>query len=67
MEKTATISNEDIRKLQIDIEEVKDKLSREIEGMKSTIEILQDKEIMEQIEESDKLIKEGAELEEFTY
>ena len=36
-----------------------EELKREIEGIKSTIEILQDKDLMEQIEESERLEKEG--------
>ncbi|MBU2616672.1 MAG: hypothetical protein KKB79_01680 [Nanoarchaeota archaeon] len=34
----------------------------ELEGLKSTIEILQNKEMMEQIRESERLEKGGAEL-----
>jgi len=40
---------------------------RQLESMKSTIEILQDKEMMGQHKESEKLLKEGVELEEFKY
>ena len=39
---------------------------REYEGMKETIEILQDPEMMEQILESEKNIEEGV-IEEFSY
>ena len=40
---------------------------RQLESMKSTIEILQDKEMMGQHKESEKLLKEGVEPEEFKY
>ena len=40
---------------------------KQLESMKSTIEILQDKEMMSQHKESEKLLKEGFELEEFKY
>ena len=46
-------------------EELED-LKREIEGIKSTIEILQDKDLMEQIEESEKNRKEGKEIRKLT-
>ena len=36
-----------------------DNFMREVEGIKSTIEILQDKELMSQIEESEKLQRKG--------
>jgi len=36
-----------------------DEFMREVEGIKSTIEILQDKELMSQIEESEKLQRKG--------
>ena len=36
-----------------------DDFMREVEGIKSTIEILQDKELMSQIEESEKLQRKG--------
>ncbi|MBU1252704.1 MAG: hypothetical protein KJ905_00785 [Nanoarchaeota archaeon] len=39
-----------------------DDFMREIESVKSTIEILQNKDMMSQIEESEKLEKEEAEL-----
>ena len=36
-----------------------DEFMREVEGIKSTIEILQDKELMSQIEESEELQRKG--------
>ena len=44
-----------------------DDFMRQLEGIKSTIEILQDKEAMKQIKESEKLLKKGVKLEEFKY
>lgn len=44
-----------------------DDFMRQIEGVKSTIEILQDKEAMKNIEESERLLKRGVKLEEFKY
>ncbi len=44
-----------------------DDFMRQIEGIKSTIEILQDKEAMKNIKESERLLKEGVKLEEFKY
>ena len=48
-----------------ELDEFKEKLNehmREIQGIKSTIEILQDKEAMEMIRESEELERTGAEL-----
>ncbi|MEK6842787.1 MAG: hypothetical protein AABX84_03140 [Nanoarchaeota archaeon] len=39
-----------------------DDFMRQIEGIKSTIEILQNKELMKQIEESEELKKRGVKL-----
>jgi|TARA_B100001971_G_C18142074_1_gene510933 hypothetical protein len=67
MENNLTIKNDQVKELQSDLEEVKDNLLREIQGIKTTLDVLQDKEVMETIEESDRLLKEGAKPEEFTY
>jgi hypothetical protein len=50
-------------KILITKEELED-LKREVEGIKSTIEILQDKDMMEQIEESERNRKEGKDIKE---
>lgn len=42
-----------------------DELKREIEGLKSTIEVLQDKETMDEIRESERLEKEGVKPRKF--
>lgn len=44
-----------------------DSFMKQIEGIKSTIEILQNKEMMEQIVESEKLKQEGAETLELNF
>jgi len=51
MEKNVNITREELNELM-----------REIERVKSTIEILQDEEMMGQVKESERLEKEGAEL-----
>ncbi|MAH06866.1 hypothetical protein CMI38_01290 [Candidatus Pacearchaeota archaeon] len=67
MENNLTIKNDQVKELQSDLEEVKDSLLREIQGIKTTLDVLQDKEVMETIEESDRLLKEGVKPEEFIY
>ena len=44
-----------------------DDFMRELESLKSTIEILRDEEMMSQNEESEKLLKQGVKIEEFKY
>ncbi len=44
-----------------------DNFMRELESLKSTIEILRNEEAMKNIEESERLLKKGVKLEEFKY
>jgi hypothetical protein len=67
MENKQIIQNKDIEQLHKELDEVKDRFLREIQGFKTTLNILQDKEAMETIEESERLFKEGVESEEFVY
>ena len=67
IENKQIIQNKDIEQLHKELDEVKDRFLREIQGFKTTLNILQDKEAMETIEESERLFKEGVESEEFVY
>lgn len=63
----ARVSKEEIEKLQSELMSFKEEMAKKIEGIKTTMEILQDKESMQNIDESEKNREEGKEIEEFEY
>ena len=44
-----------------------EKIKRDIEGLKSTLEIMQDKEMMQDIRETNEALKNGEELEKVNF
>ncbi len=67
MESKVKIPQEQIIELQLELDYLKDKMLREIEGLRTTMVVLQDKEAMKTIEESEKNRKNGKDIEEFIY
>ena len=63
MEKQTYITKEELDEFCEKLE----KSMRQIQGIKSTIEILQDKEMMQDIRETEKALKNGEELEKVDF
>ena len=61
------LPKEQIIELKLELEYFKERMLKEIEGLKTTLIVLQDKESMETIKESEKNRKKGRDIEEFIY
>ena len=64
---TNTLPKEQIIELKLELDSLKERMLKEIEGLRTTIFVLQDKESMEMIKESEKNRNKGREIEEFIY
>lgn len=64
---TDTLPKEQIVELKLELDSLKERMLKEIEGLRTTIVVLQDKESMEMIKESEKNRKKGKDIEEFIY
>ena len=64
---TNTLPKEQIIELKLELDSLKERMLKEIEGLRTTIVVLQDKEAMEMIKESEENRKKGRDIEEFIY
>ena len=64
---TGTLPKEQIIELKLELDSLKERMLKEIEGLRTTIIVLQDKESRETIKESEKNRKKGKDIEEFIY
>ena len=64
---TNTLPKEQIIELKLELDSLKERMLKEIEGLRTTIFVLQDKESMEMIKESEKNRNKGRDIEEFIY
>ena len=64
---TDALPKEQIIELKLELDALKERMLKEIEGLRTTIFVLQDKESMEMIKESEKNRNKGRDIEEFIY
>ena len=64
---TDALPKEQIIELKLELDSLKERMLKEIEGLRTTIFVLQDKESMEMIKESEKNRNKGRDIEEFIY
>ena len=64
---TDTLQKEQIIELRLELDSLKERMLKEIEGLRTTMIVLQDTESMKRIKESEENRKSGRDIEEFIY